>query len=114
MLHKRTYKKISISWKKYGELVDKLCKKVEESKIEFDGIWGPAYGAYPIVLAMHHKLNLPVLVKSTKNTIVVDDISDFGFTLRRVKNKKTATLFSTDWTMTKPDFFIKLKKVKVV
>lgn len=102
--------KIKITWEKVDEMMESLSNQIKESGLTFDGIYGIPRGGLPIAVAMSHKLNLPVLLYPTKDSLVVDDISDKGFTLERIKNKKIATLYSTDWTKTNPDWFIEKKQ----
>lgn len=104
--------KINVTWEKVGKMIDKLAKEIKKSKIKFDGVFGIPRGGLPLAVILSHQLDIPVLLYPTKDTLVVDDISDNGFTLQRMKNKKIATLYSTDWTITKPDWFIEMKKSK--
>ena len=101
--------KIYVDWKEFGIMIDKLAEKIKASKEEFDGVYGPPRGGLPIAVVLSHSLNLKLLLYPTKDTLVVDDISDTGRTLTSHKNKKIATLFSTEWTSTKPDWFIEKK-----
>lgn len=105
-------KKIYVSWDKVDKMIDKLAKSIKKSKEKFDGVYGIPRGGLPLAVMMSHMLKLPVLLYPTKNTLVVDDISDEGYTLQRMKNKKIATLYSTDWTVTKPNWFVDKKKSK--
>ncbi len=102
--------KIKITWEKVEELMEKLAEQIKKSELTFDGIYGIPRGGLPIAVSMSHKLKLPVLLYPTMNSLIVDDISDKGFTLERIKNKKIATLYSTDWTKTKPDWFVEKKE----
>ena len=104
--------KIEISWNKANEMIKNLEIKIKKSNIKFDGIYGVPRGGLPLAVMLSYKLDIPVLLYPTKNTLVVDDISDNGYTLQRMKNKKIATIYSTDWTITKPDWFILKKKSK--
>lgn len=90
------------------ELVD----RIKESKIKFDGVYGVPRGGLAIALHLSHHLDIPILLYPTKNTLVVDEISDTGKTLSSHKNKKIACLYSTPWTKTEPDFFINVKGSK--
>ena len=99
-------KKLYISWDEYGVMLYNLEEKIEGT---FDGVYGLPRGGLPIAVYMSHKLNLPLLFYPTKNSLIVDDISDTGKTLQNLPNKKIATLFSTDWTITKPDWFVDKK-----
>ena len=104
--------KVNISWDKVDKMVEKLVKEIKDSSIEFDGVFGIPRGGLPLAVIFSHQLEIPVLLYPTKDTLVVDDISDEGFTLQRMKNKKIVTLFSTDWTVTKPDWFAEKKLSK--
>ena len=104
--------KLYISWDEVGNMIDKLAVKIKRSKIKFDGIFGIPRGGLPLAVMLSHELGIPVLLYPTQNTLIVDDISDNGYTLQRLKNKRIATLYSTDWTITKPDWFIEKKKSK--
>ena len=110
--NKPKIKKVRISWKKVDTMITKLSKKIKNSEIKFDGIYGIPRGGLPLAVIMSHKLDLPVLLYPTKNSLIIDDISDNGYTLERIKNKKIATLYSTDWTITNPDWFVEKKKSK--
>ena len=105
-------KKIILSWNEVGKMIDKLAIKIKKSGIKFDGIFGIPRGGLPLAVILSYKMDIPVLLYPTKNTLVVDEISDNGYTLQRMKNKKIATIFSTDWTITKPDWFVEMKKSK--
>jgi uncharacterized protein len=102
--------KIYITWEETMKMVEELVQKIKDSKMNFDGIYGIPRGGLPIAVILSYRLNTPVLLYPTKETLVVDDISDNGFTLQRMKNKKIATLYSTNWTITKPDWFVKMKE----
>jgi uncharacterized protein len=102
--------KIYITWEKTMEMAEELVEKIKDSKIEFDGIYGIPRGGLPLAVILSYRLDLPVLLYPTKDTLVVDDISDNGFTLQRMKNKKIATLYSTSWTITNPSWFVKIKE----
>lgn len=98
-----------ISWKKFDTLVKELAEKI---KGNFDGIYGIPRGGLPIAVFLSHHLNIPLLEKPTKNSLIVDDISDNGTTLTPFTHNKIACLFSTPWTKVKPDWFIATKENK--
>lgn len=104
--------KIPISWNDVEVMIDKLVVEIKKSGIKFDGVYGVPRGGLPLAVMISHMLNLPVLLYPTKNTLIIDDISDNGFTLERMKNKKIATLYSTDWTITKPNWYVRKKESK--
>jgi hypoxanthine phosphoribosyltransferase len=109
---KKQHKKVKITWNEFDLMVRKLAKMIKNSRIKFDGVYGIPRGGLPLAVFLSHELQIPVLLYPTKNTLVVDDISDNGFTLERMKNKKIATLYSTDWTVTPPNWFVKKKESK--
>lgn len=102
--------KIYLTWEEIGKMIEDLVVKIKNSGEKFDGIFGIPRGGLPLAVILSYRFEIPLLLYPTKNTLVVDDISDNGFTLQRMKNKKIATLFSTDWTITKPDWFVEKKK----
>ncbi len=105
-------KKIYISWDQVDKMIDHLVREIKRSGEKFDGVYGIPRGGLPLAVVLSYKMNIPVLLYPTKNTLVVDDISDEGYTLQRMKNKKIATLYSTEWTITQPNWFVKMKKSK--
>ena len=105
-------KKIYVTWNEYQQMIDILGSELKKCDEKFDGIYGIPRGGLPMAVSLSHILNLPLLLYPTKNTLVVDDISDTGKTLASHKNKKIVTLFSTTWTITKPDFWTVFKENK--
>lgn len=104
--------KIHIDWEMFGILVDKLSNKIKRKGLKFDGIYGIPRGGLPIAVCLSHSLNLPLLLYPTKNSLVIDDISDTGKTLKSFKNRKIACLYSSKWTETNPDYFVLTKEDK--
>jgi hypoxanthine phosphoribosyltransferase len=102
------YKKIS--WKVFEQMLNNLVHKIKKSNYKFDGIYGVPKGGIIIAVCLAYKLNLPLLLYPTNNSLLVDDISDSGNTLKNIKHKKIATLFSSTWTKVIPNYFIKIKK----
>ena len=108
--------RIYINWKEYGLLIKELIKKIKDDipcvQLYFDGVYGIPRGGWPIAVALSHNLGLPILIRPTKNTLLLDDISESGKTLTNVKHKKIACLYTTLWTKVKPDYFVDTKKDK--
>ena len=76
--------KIYLSWDDIDHLVDIISKHTPE---EIDSIMGlPRGGLIPAVI-LSHKLNLPLVFKPTKNTLIVDDICDSGKTFIEIDSK---------------------------
>ena len=107
--------KKDISWAYVDELINTIARNVTNSDSDIRYIYGiPRGGLIPAVL-LSHKLGVP-LVQNLKNfSLVVDDISDSGNTLKglintanhpvnRFKYIKTATIFERENTSFTPDF----------
>jgi len=101
--------KIVIGWEEFGEMADKLAEQI---KGDFDGIYAMPRGGLPLAVTLSHRLKLPLLMEPTKETLIVDDISDTGESLKNISGEKIACLHSTPWTITKPDWFVKMKENK--
>ena len=104
-------KYINISWSQFNTMVNILSGFISRSEEKFDGIYGIPRGGLCLAVCLSHKLDIPLTITVSKNTLVVDDISDNGLTLEyyTTLGSKIATLFSTDWTITKPNWFIQKK-----
>lgn len=112
MEKKKKIKLIRVSCCQVDRMCKKLANRIKKDKIEFDGIYAiPRGGLIPGVY-LSHLLNLPLLTHPTGDSLLVDEISDNGGSAYFLKRKKFATLFSTTWTTSKPDYYCKLKKKK--
>lgn len=103
---------LKLDWNEYQNMIDKLVNKIKNDGLKYDGIYGVPRGGLIIAVSLSHKLKLPILMYPTNNTLVVDDISDNGITLQNLKYKSIATLFSSNWTVTIPTYFIDTKLSK--
>ena len=101
-----------IGWKEYEQMVFQLSREIRRSKIEFDGIYGVPRGGLVLAVCLSHKLDLPLKFKPTVNTLISEDISDFGKTLLKYRRHKIVCLYSSKWTMVKPTWFIGMKRNK--
>jgi len=102
-------KKIYLDYEDFEIGMNELVELIRRDKQKFDGVFGVLRGGLPIAVHLSHHLDLPLLNNPTKETLVVDDISDTGMTLRNIKHKKIACFYSTPWTVTKPDYSIDVK-----
>jgi len=98
-----------VNWEEYGKMIRTLIEKIKEEEVEYDGVYGVPSGGLPIATMVHQKLKIPLLMYPTKDTLIVDDISDTGLTIYFLPHKKIATLFSTPWTASKPDYYVDMK-----
>lgn len=104
--------KFLVDWETTGLLLEQLKKKIKKDGEEFSGIYGIPRGGKLLELYLSHHLNLPVLSKPNKECLLVDDISDEGITSKNYPRKKFACLYSTPWSFSKPDYFVKMKNNK--
>ena len=105
-------KKIYIKWSEFDKMVNKIEKDIKLLNYKYDGIYGLPRGGLTLAVCLSHRLKLPLLLHSTKKTLVVDDISDTGNALKNINHKTIATLHNTNWTITPPDIFCKYKLSK--
>jgi len=84
--------KILLSWSDVDELVDKLCKRIQEEFLPIDSVYGLKRGGLIPAVMVSHKLNLPYSDTITPTTLVVDDICDTGITLKDGPGVYTAVL----------------------
>lgn len=125
-----------INYQQYGELMDEFVQKLKDTSKEFNCIYGPPFGALPIITHLTKNLKKPVLsddVIVTSRTdkqrnrdrklgmlncvLLVDDIADFGITgtryIQKLKelagfsNVFYATLFYKKHCTIIPDLYLR-------
>ena len=71
-----------LKWENIQELVDILCVKISNSKLEIKDLWGLPRGGLTPAVMISHKLKIP-MTKGTisPTTLIIDDICDSGVTL---------------------------------
>ncbi len=92
-------------------------KKFARRKGGFDGIHGIPRGGLPIAVKLSHELNLPILIGGvTKNTLVVDDVSDTGSMLAPFKDREAiiVTIFYKPWSKVVPDIWLRKTEDHIV
>ncbi|WP_300368109.1 phosphoribosyltransferase [Brachyspira sp.] len=98
-----------ISWENINEAIEVLAKKIEDSNIRYEVIYGLARGGLVPAVMLSHKLKIPMVLNmeevwrlkvKNKAALIVDDISDTGETLRYFDDQKfdIATLFVREHT----------------
>ena len=79
------------TWNEFDKSVEYIA---DQSKFcKFSGIYGVPRGGLCLAVALSHKLNVKVIEKPLKNSLIVDDIFDTGITLSNFKNIEGAKFF---------------------
>ena len=79
------------SWNEFDrsvEYIAKICKSWQIS-----GIYGIPRGGLCLAVALSHKLNIHLIEKPLKNSLIVDDVFETGKTLTSFKNIEGAKFF---------------------
>ncbi len=110
-----------MTWNKYGKAIDSLTLKIRKfmykHNVSFDGVYGIPRGGLFLAVSLSHTLNIPYIHNEagiTEKTLVVDDISDTGKTLRKFRKNGNVivTFHSTEQTVTPPDIYLYMKEDK--
>ena len=80
-----------ISWNEFDKSVDFIANKSKLWKIS--GVYGVPRGGLCLAVALSHKLNLKMFEKPIKNSLIVDDVYETGFTLNKFKDIEGAYFF---------------------
>tara|TARA_S200000501_G_C20316340_1_gene522454 strand:- start:34 stop:450 length:417 start_codon:yes stop_codon:yes gene_type:complete len=88
-------KKISMkkhfTWMEFDKSVDYIANQCQF--LELSGIYGIPRGGLCLAVALSHKLNIPLIQKPLKNSLIVDDVFETGYTLSKFKNIEGANFF---------------------
>lgn len=101
------------SWSDFEKDVPKLVRKIKKlarRKGGFDGIYGIPRGGLTLAIKLSHELNLPIILGGvTKNTLIVDDVSDTGLTLAPFKERTATivTIFYKPWSKVEPEIWLR-------
>ena len=79
------------TWSQFDKSVEHIYNKCKF--IEFSGIYGVPRGGLCLAVALSHKLELNLISKPTKNSLIVDDVYETGITLNSFKDIEGATYF---------------------
>jgi hypoxanthine phosphoribosyltransferase len=79
------------TWSEFDQSVQDIA---EECKFrEFSGIYGVPRGGLCLAVALSHKLKINLISEPIKNSLIVDDVYETGFTLNKFKNIEGAMFF---------------------
>ena len=79
------------TWSEFDKSVDYIANQCELWKLS--GIYGVPRGGLCLAVALSHKLNLQLIEKPLKNSLIVDDVFETGVTLSNFKNIEGAKFF---------------------
>ena len=79
------------TWSEFDKSVDYIA---DQCKFwELSGIYGVPRGGLCLAVALSHKLNIQIIEKPLKNSLIVDDVFETGLTLNNYKNIEGANFF---------------------
>jgi len=81
----------NFTWSEFDKNVEFIAKKCKD--IEFSGVFGVPRGGLCLAVALSHKLDINLISKPKKNSLIVDDVYETGFTLKKFKNIEGAMFF---------------------
>lgn len=116
MRKKESNREFDATWNKrevmsYREFVvacKEIAKRVDKSRIK--NIFGIPRGGLVLAVYLSHMLDLPLVMKPSKDSLIADDIADTGQTLKPYKNHYIVTLYYHKQSIVIPDIWIREKK----
>ena len=72
------------TWSEFDKSVDHIANQCKFWKLS--GIYGVPRGGLCLAVALSHKLNIQLIEKPLKYSLVVDDVFETGFTLSNFKD----------------------------
>lgn len=79
------------TWNEFDISVDYIADQCKYW--ELSGIYGVPRGGLCLAVALSHKLNIKLIEKPLKNSLIVDDVFETGITLSNFKNIEGANFF---------------------
>ena len=79
------------TWNEFDISVEYIANQCKSWKLS--GIYGVPRGGLCLAVALSHKLNLKLIEKPLKNSLIVDDVFETGITLNNFKNIEGANFF---------------------
>ena len=79
------------TWGEFDQSVEFIANKCNSR--ELSGIYGVPRGGLCLAVALSHKLNIQLIDKPIKNSLIVDDVFETGHTLSNFKNIEGANFF---------------------
>ncbi len=79
------------TWSEFDKSVEHIANKCRF--LDFSGIYGVPRGGLCLAVALSHKLKINLISEPMKNSLIVDDIYETGFTLKSFKDIEGAMFF---------------------
>ena len=79
------------TWSDFDKGVEHIANKCKF--LDFSGIYGVPRGGLCLAVALSHKLKINLISEPTKNSLIVDDVYETGFTLNTFKDIDGAMFF---------------------
>ena len=79
------------TWSEFDKSVDHIANKCKFLK--FSGIYGVPRGGLCLAVALSHKLKVNLISEPIRNSLIVDDIYETGYTLNTFKDIEGAMFF---------------------
>jgi uncharacterized protein len=98
-----------MTWKQFETGIDQIISEIKTKNLYVENIYGIPRGGLVLAVCLSHKLERPLTNWITsKDTLIVDDISDSGITLYKLNkfNCNTITLYYYSASQYKPTIWI--------
>tara|TARA_Y100000816_G_C25920403_1_gene479984 strand:+ start:332 stop:727 length:396 start_codon:yes stop_codon:yes gene_type:complete len=79
------------TWSEFDKSVDHIADRCRFW--ELSGIYGVPRGGICLAVALSHKLNIKLIEKPIKKSLIVDDVYETGITLSKFKHIEGANFF---------------------
>ena len=79
------------TWSEFDKSVDYIANQCKFWKLS--GIYGVPRGGLCLAVALSHKLNIQLIEKPLKYSLIVDDVFETGITLRNFKDIEGVNFF---------------------
>ena len=79
------------TWDEFDKSVDYIANQCK--KLKLSGIYGVPRGGLCLAVALSHKLNVQLIEKPLKNSLIVDDVFETGITLTNFKDIEGVNFF---------------------
>ena len=79
------------TWSDFDKSVDYIANQCKFMNLS--GIYGVPRGGLCLAVALSHKLDIQLIEKPSKNSLIVDDVFETGITLRNFQHIEGANFF---------------------